>query len=99
MPPRDYRLPHDYSAVPIAGNPGGVIEQIGVAGADRVFAGLAPLYAMSGEGPKGFLGRVAGLGAYELRAGVPAWAWVGVGAIAGATVVWVYGGRLKEALR
>lgn len=76
-----------------------VLEQMGVAGADRVFAGLAPLYAMSGESPKGFVGRVAGLGAYELRAGVPAWAWVGVGFVAGATVVWVWGGKVKEALR
>lgn len=76
-----------------------VLEQMGVASADRVFAGLAPLYAMSGHGPKAFVGRVAGLGSYELRAGVPTWALVGVGFIAGATVVWVWGGKVKEALR
>lgn len=37
-------------------------------------------------GPFGVVGRAAGLGQEELTAGVPPWAWVAVGAVAGLTV-------------
>jgi len=34
-------------------------------------------------GPLGLAGKIVGLGADELEAGVPWWAWVGVGMMAG----------------
>lgn len=39
-------------------------------------------------GPLGIVGRVAGLGAPELEAGIPGWAWFGVGFVVGATVMY-----------
>jgi len=34
-------------------------------------------------GPLGLVGRVAGLGMDELDAGIPAWAWFGIGVVVG----------------
>lgn len=34
-------------------------------------------------GPMGMVGRAVGLGADEIEAGVPGWAWLGIGIVAG----------------
>lgn len=34
-------------------------------------------------GPLGIVGRAIGLGADEIEAGVPGWAWLGIGVVAG----------------
>lgn len=40
--------------------------------------------AMDGAGgPLGLVGRAVGLGADELDAGIPGWAWFGIGLVAG----------------
>lgn len=39
-------------------------------------------------GPLGLVGRFAGLGGDELDAGVPGWAWFGVGVIVGAAAMY-----------
>jgi len=39
-------------------------------------------------GPLGIVGRVAGLGEAELDAGIPGWAWFGVGFVVGATAMY-----------
>jgi hypothetical protein len=43
----------------------------------------------------GIVGRLAGLGADELDAGVPGWAWLAVGAVAGAAAAYSLHDRLQ----
>lgn len=43
-------------------------------------------------------GRLAGLGGAEQEAGVPKWAWFGVGLLAGGAVVWFFGDAVKDKL-
>lgn len=56
-----------------------------------VAANMGPrLLRRTGDTPLSFAGRMAGLGAAEQRAGVPKWAWLGVGLVAGASLMWVF---------
>lgn len=48
------------------------------------------LLRKSGDTPLTFAGRLAGLGQAEQQAGVPKWAWFGVGLVFGASAVWVF---------
>jgi len=52
----------------------------------------------SGESPVALAGRLVGLGAAEQRAGVPKWAWLGVGLVAGGALMWVFGDDLRRRL-
>jgi len=47
-------------------------------------------------GPLGLVGRVAGLGEPELRAGIPGWAWFGVGFMVGATAMFMTHDRVRK---
>jgi hypothetical protein len=57
-------------------------------------SGFADAVSQSGPvvtrlgGPLGIVGRVAGLGGEELEAGVPGWAWFGVGLMVGAVAMY-----------
>jgi len=46
-------------------------------------------------GPLGIVGRAVGLGADEIDAGVPGWAWFGIGAVGGAITMYMLHDRLK----
>jgi len=46
-------------------------------------------------GPLGIVGRVAGLGADEMDAGVPTWAWFGVGVVGGAIAMYFLRPRIE----
>lgn len=59
-----------------------------VAAAERVVTDLG--------GPAMIGGRLLGLGADEMDAGVPWWAWFGVGAIAGGAAVYVLRDRIER---
>lgn len=39
-------------------------------------------------GPKAVFGRILGFGQSEMKAGVPAWAWLIIGAVGGGIAVW-----------
>lgn len=58
--------------------------------------GLEPLLRRTGDTPLSLAGRMAGLGLAEQRAGIPSWGWAGVGFVAGATLVWVFGEDIKR---
>jgi hypothetical protein len=58
--------------------------------------GIEPILERTGDTPMRFAGRILGLGTEQQRAGVPKWAWLGVGLIGGAAVVWVYGEDIKR---
>jgi hypothetical protein len=47
-------------------------------------------------GPMGFVGRLAGLGTDEMDAGVPGWAWFGIGALAGGVAVYFLHGKIQR---
>jgi hypothetical protein len=49
----------------------------------------------SAGGPLGLVGRVVGLGADEIDAGVPGWAWFGIGIVAGAGVMYALHDRIE----
>lgn len=49
-------------------------------------------------GPMGLVGRVAGLGQDEMNARIPAWAWIGVGAIAGAAITYALKDRIARVI-
>lgn len=57
------------------------------------------LLRKSGDTPVTFAGRLVGLGQLEQRAGVPKWAWLGIGTVAGATLMWVFRPTISEFLR
>lgn len=58
--------------------------------------GLEPLLQRTGDTPAEFAGRLLGFGQAEMRAGVPKWAWFGVGMVAGATFMLLYGDRVRR---
>ncbi len=60
-----------------------------------VARGFEPFLRVTGESPVRFAGRVMGLGTAEMDAGVPKWAWVGVGVVAGAVGMWFLAPALK----
>jgi len=47
-------------------------------------------------GWKGVAGHIVGMGEGEVRAGVPAWAWLLIGAAAGGIGVWLTRDRLEK---
>lgn len=47
-------------------------------------------------GPLGMVGRLAGLGVDELDAGIPKWAWFGIGLVVGAGVAYTFRERLEK---
>jgi len=47
-------------------------------------------------GPKGFLGRVVGLGTDELDAGVPGWAWLGIGVMVGGMLTYALRDKIER---
>jgi hypothetical protein len=52
--------------------------------------------AMDGVGgPLGLVGRAVGMGADEIDAGVPGWAWFGIGVIAGSAVMFFLQPRVQ----
>jgi hypothetical protein len=57
----------------------------GAAGAAAV---LGPMMDGSG-GPLGVVGRSIGLGADEIEAGIPGWAWFGIGVISGGIAMYL----------
>lgn len=61
----------------------------------RAVGALAPILQKSGQSPFALAGRLFGLGQDEMKAGVPKWAWAGVGLVLGATVIWVWGDEIK----
>lgn len=61
----------------------------------RAAGALAPIIEKSGQSPLALAGRILGLGTEEMKAGIPKWAWAGVGLVAGATVIWVWGDEIK----
>jgi hypothetical protein len=63
---------------------------VGIAGIPEI---AGPLVA--GYGPMGLVGRFAGLGADELEAGVPGWAWMGVGVVVGVVAAYSLHDRLQ----
>ena len=46
-------------------------------------------------GPFGVVGRIAGLGADEIQAGVPGWAWFGAGIVGGIAVGYYLHDRIE----
>jgi len=46
-------------------------------------------------GPLGIVGRIAGLGADELESGVPKWAWLGIGLVAGGIAMYFLRPRVE----
>jgi hypothetical protein len=46
-------------------------------------------------GPFGLVGRAIGLGADEIQAGVPKWAWFGIGLVGGVGMMWVFRDRIS----
>ncbi len=49
-------------------------------------------------GPLGMVGRLTGLGADELDAGVPKWAWFGIGLVVGAGVAYTFRAKLERVI-
>lgn len=47
-------------------------------------------------GPVGLAGRALGLGQDELEAGIPWWAWMGIGALAGGIVTYSLRDRIER---
>ena len=46
-------------------------------------------------GPMGIVGRVIGLGGDEIDAGVPGWAWLGIGVVGGAIAMYFLRPRVE----
>ncbi len=61
-----------------------------------VMRGIEPILERTGDTPGQFAGRLLGLGAEQQQAGIPKWAWLGVGLIAGGAVVWTFGDDMKR---
>lgn len=49
-------------------------------------------------GPVAIAGRIVGLGQAEMDAGIPKWAWAGIGLILGASVMYVARPHIESAL-
>lgn len=47
-------------------------------------------------GPIGLAGKIIGLGKEEIEAGVPGWAWFGLGCLVGGAVIFAARGRLEK---
>jgi hypothetical protein len=47
-------------------------------------------------GPKGVIGRAIGMGQQEIQAGIPKWAWFGVGLMVGAGAMWACRGKITK---
>jgi hypothetical protein len=65
-----------------------------VRGAATAAGALKPVMDRVG-GPLGIVGRAVGLGADEIDAGVPKWAWVGVGIVGGAIAMYFLKDRVE----
>lgn len=59
-------------------------------------ANQAPQLLNRYGGPLGLAGKIIGLGQEELEAGVPWWAWLGVGMLAGGMLTYSFRGRLER---
>ena len=55
---------------------------------------FAPMMDRAG-GPLGLIGRAVGMGGDELAAGVPKWAWFGIGIMAGAAGMYFVKDRVE----
>jgi len=64
----------------------------------RISPSIGVLLDKSGDTPIQMAGRLFGLGADQQRAGIPKWAWTGIGVVVGATLMWTYGDKLKAKL-
>jgi hypothetical protein len=69
---------------------------VAISGADRLDQ-IEPVLNRFG-GPKGLMGRMAGLGQAEIQAGIPGWAWFGVGVLAGGALVWLARDKVEKVL-
>ena len=58
---------------------------------------LEPLVEEVG-GPLGLLGRAFGMGQAEIKAGIPQWAWLGVGLVGGALAAYTFRHKLEALL-
>lgn len=61
----------------------------------RAAGALAPILQKTGQSPLALAGRLFGLGADEMKEGIPKWGWAAVGLVAGATVIWVFHDDIK----
>ena len=61
----------------------------------RAFQDVAGPLMDEVHGPMGLAGRAIGLGVDELDAGIPGWAWLGVGVIIGAGAAYALHDRLE----
>lgn len=57
------------------------------------------LLRKTGDTPLSFAGRLVGLGQQEQQVGVPKWAWLGIGLVAGASVAWVFRPDIERFVR
>lgn len=58
---------------------------------------VGPIVRGSG-GPLGLVGRAIGMGPEEIRAGVPGWAWLGIGVLAGGVATYLLRDRFEAFL-
>lgn len=63
-------------------------------GAAAAAGAMKPILDRAG-GPLGVVGRTVGLGADEMDAGVPGWAWVGIGVVGGAIAMYFLRPRVE----
>ncbi len=49
-------------------------------------------------GPLGMVGRLTGLGADELDAGIPGWAWLGIGVVVGGGLAYTLRDRIQKVI-
>lgn len=66
-----------------------------VQGAAAAAEAVGPVLDKLG-GPKGVVGRAIGMGEAEVKAGIPPWAWFGVGLMVGAGAVWALRGKITK---
>lgn len=64
----------------------------------EVAATQAPVLMQNYGGPVGLVGRLAGLGNDEVEAGVPWWAWFGVGMVAGGMLIYASRKKIERIL-
>lgn len=64
----------------------------------QIAAGLIPVVAerARGKNPFALAGRIVGMGDAEMKAGIPKWAWCGIGIVAGVSVMWAFGDKIKS---
>jgi hypothetical protein len=65
----------------------------------RAFQDVAGPILDESRGPMGLAGRAIGLGVDELDAGIPGWAWLGVGVIIGAGAAYALHDRLEAFIK